>query len=73
MFLFRGPSRYVELIQIQISIHPRSLTANAPEKWCLEDDRVLLGPGNFFQGQTVKLQGGTRMSMVLSKWMKSPL
>ena len=29
------------------ALHHRSLTANASEKWCLEDDPYLLGFGNF--------------------------
>ena len=41
------------------SFHPRSLTANASEKWWLEDDKsFLLGLGNFSGAIFVKLPGG---------------
>jgi len=39
------------------TLHQPSLTANAPKEWWLENDPLLLGPGNFFQGRTVKLWG----------------
>ena len=33
--------------RLKVGLHPRSLTAKTPEKWWLEDDPFLLGPGNF--------------------------
>ena len=39
-------------------IHPRSLTAKAPDKWWLEDDPFLLRPGNFSGGELLLNIGG---------------
>ena len=38
----------------------------APEKWWLEDDPFLLGPGNFSGAVPVKLRGCTSLSQMVS-------
>ena len=46
------------------SLHPRQLTAKAPENGCLEEDEVSFWDSAYFQGQAVSFREGSFLSFV---------